>query len=524
MNMLDRVVGYFSPESGLRRTAARISLNQVRSYDGAKGGRRAGDWRATNASANVETKAALPRLRARSRDLVRNTWWGQRIEQVTVSHTVGTGIIPKPSTGDKALDKRVKRAWKKWAKQCDREGQLNFEGLQALAVRCIMESGEVLGRMVPLSAAEATRGVVPLELQLLEPDHLDQSRDRIMMVERKPLSAINAEGVVVDQGIEYTLAGKRKAYWIYPVHPGARGLVMPSASVRVPAADMLHAYRKDRIGQGRGVPWLAPVMLTGRDFADLQEAIVVKARIESCLAAFIKTNSTARTLAQAQQESNGGSASRRIESFAPGMVAYLEPGEELQTVAPSGSMQFEGVLKSTLQAIAAGAGITYDQLTGDLSRANFSSLKAGKIEFRRVVEQFQHLTLVPMFLEPLWERWCELAVLNGILPEREEGYPVEWIMPAWEPIDPMKELQADILAVRSGRMTWPQFVLAWGFDPDTQLDEIESWFGELDKRKIILDTDPRVALASTKGGAGAESQTEVNTNVAKDGGGKPAKK
>uniref|UniRef100_UPI0028EB8E5B phage portal protein n=1 Tax=Bradyrhizobium sp. SZCCHNRI2007 TaxID=3057281 RepID=UPI0028EB8E5B len=345
----------------------------------------------------------------------------------------------------------------------------------------------------------------------------------ILMAERPQANAVDIEGVIVDQGIEYDLHGKRRAYWIFPVHPGGRGLVMPSASVRVPASEMLHAYRKERIGQGRGVPWLAPVMLTGRDLADLQEAIVVKARIEACLAAFVKTTGTARTLAQATQQTGGNGQQRRIENFAPGMVAYLEQGEEVQAVSPSSSMQFDSVLRTTFQALAAGAGLTYDQLTGDLTRANFSSLKAGKIEFRRIVEQFQHLTIVAMLLDPLWEFWVGLAQDVGILPRREGGYPVEWIMPANEPIDPMKEMQADILAVRSGRMTWAQFVLAWGVDPDTQLDEIEAWFKEIDKRKIVLDTDPRAALASTKGGARNESETEVNTNVDTKSGGKPGK-
>ncbi|WP_316181397.1 phage portal protein [Bradyrhizobium sp. SZCCHNRI1009] len=524
MNVLDRVVAFFAPTAGLRRAAARVSLDQVRHYDGAMGGRRTENWRATNASANVETKAALHRLRARSRDLVRNTWWGTRIKSVTTAHAVGTGIMPKPNTGNKALDRRVKAAWRKWSKQCDREGQLNFDGLLALAAGCIVESGEVLARLVPVPRESVPRGVVPLEIQLLEPDHLDASRDRILMAERPQANAVDIEGVVVDQGIEYDVHGKRRAFWIFPVHPGARGLVMPSASVRVPASEMLHAYRKERIGQGRGVPWLAPVMLTGRDVADLQEAIVVKSRIEACLAAFVKTTSSARTLAQATQQTSANGNQRRIENFAPGMVAYLEQGEEVQAVSPSSSMQFDSVLRTTFQALAAGAGLTYDQLTGDLTRANFSSLKAGKIEFRRVIEQFQYLTLVAMLLDPLWEAWVGLAQDTGILPRREGGYPVEWIMPANEPIDPMKEMQADILAVRSGRMTWAQFVLAWGVDPDTQLDEIEAWFKEIDKRKIVLDTDPRQALASTKGGARPESETEVNSNVeTKSGGAKPGK-
>jgi lambda family phage portal protein len=523
MNVLDRFVGFFSPVAGVKRASARLTLDMVaRKYDGAMGGRRTDGWTATNASANVEIKGALPRLRARSRDLTRNTWWGNRIKSVVTAHAVGVGIMPKFNTGDKALNKRAAAAWKKWAKQCDREGQLSLDGLLALATGCVIESGEVLARLVPIAPAAAPAGVVPLEVQLLEPDHLDQSRDRIMMINRKPGAAINAEGVVVDQGVEYDLNGKRKGYWIYPVHPGARGIVMPSASVRVPAENMLHVYRKDRIGQGRGVPWVAPVMLKGRDAADLEEAVVVKSRIEACLAAFIKTNDTARTLGQkVQTEQRGDGSTRRIETMTPGMIAYLDQGEELQTVSPSSSVQFEAVLKATWLTIAAGAGITYDQLTGDLTRANFSSLRAGKIEFRRLIEQFQWHTLVAMFLDPLAERWAESAMDSGVLPRRADGYPVEWIMPANEPIDPMKDMQADILAVRSGRMTWPQFVGMWGLDPDTQLDEIEAWYADIDKRKIILDTDPRLALISTKGAAKDESNTEVNSNAKPD---KPAGK
>ena len=517
MNILDRAIAFFDPAAGVRRASARASLDQVRHSDGAKVGRRTAGWQATNASANVTIKGGLPMLRARSRDLTRNTWWGNRIRSVFVAHSVGAGIMPKVNTGNKKLDRKAKDAWKAWGRVCDGEGQLNIDGLVALATGCVIESGEVLAHMVPTKLS-ARPGVVPLELRLYEPDHLDSSRDRVMMVNRPPNGDINAEGVVVDQGVEYALDGKRKAYWIYPVHPGARGLVMPSASKRIDARDMLHAYRKDRIGQGRGVPWVAPIMLKGRDVADLEEAVVVKSRIEACLAAFIKTNDTSRTVAQkVTNESTPGGGTRRIETLSPGMIQYLEQGEELQTVAPSSSIQFESVLMSTWLTLAAGAGITYDQLTGDLRRANFSSLRAGKIEFRRLVEQFQWHTIVAMLLDPLWTRWCEAAMDAGILPRRAGGYPVEWIMPANEPIDPLKDMEADILAVRSGRMTWPQFVAAWGIDPDVQLDEIAAWFAEIDRRKIVLDTDPRLALTSTKGGAKDESNTEVNNDTSKKG-------
>jgi capsid protein len=168
-------------------------------------------------------------------------------------------------------------------------------------------------------------------------------------------------------------------------------------------------------------------------------------------------------------------------------------------VAPSSSLAFESILKTTWMALAAGAGLTYDQLTGDLTQANYSSLRAGKIEFRRLVEQFQWLTLVPMFLQPVWERFISLAIDAGELPYRTHGYPVEWLMPANEPIDPLKDLQADILAVRSGRMTWDQFVASWGNDPTTQLETIALWQKTLDEKNVVLDSDPRRTARNIKG-------------------------
>lgn len=502
MNIIDRTISFFDPQAGLKRHAARTALQMARSYDGAMGGRRTQNWAANNASANASIKGPLPLLRARSRDLMRNTWWGARIQSVYGSHAVGAGVTPVFKTGNKTLDRRAAAAWREWGAACDAEGQLDINGLINLATKCVIESGEVLARMRVSNRRDLR---VPLELQLLEPDHLDPSRDRF-----------GPDKFVFD-GIEYDKSGKRAAYWIWPVHPGERGIVVRFPSVSVPAADMLHMYRKDRIGQGRGVPWLAPVLLKGRDAADLEEAIVVKGRIEACLAAFIKSNNPGTTLAAKAAIERGadGGGPRRIEELSPGMIAYLEQGEELQTVSPSSSLQFESVLMMNWLALAAGAGITYDQLTGDLRRANYSSLRAGKIEFRRGVEQFQFLTLVAMLLNPLVRRWGDLAQDFGVLPRRAGGYPVEWIMPAVEPIDPLKDMEADIMAVRSGRMTWHNFVAAWGVDPDEQMDNIAAWFKDLDARKIVLDTDPRVALASTKGGAREEASTEVNTDVKK---------
>jgi capsid protein len=264
--------------------------------------------------------------------------------------------------------------------RCDAEGQ-SFDGLLALATGCIVESGEVLARMIPSSSRRRRpRGVVPLELQLLEPDHLDSSRDDS---DDDAAQRAFARGDVSIRASSTIINGKRKGLLD---SSGASRRARPrdadGVDQGIDAADMLHVYRKDRIGQGRGVPWCAPVMLKGRDVADLEEAVVVKARIEACLAAFIKTNDTARTLAAQKVETARRRRRGASRQFSPGMIAYLDQGEEVQTASRRRRHRSSRrCCKATWLTLAAGAGITYDQLTGDLRRANFRRCAPARSSF-----------------------------------------------------------------------------------------------------------------------------------------------
>ena len=96
MNFLDRVLGYVAPQAGLRRARHRAAIATLaRSYEGARLGRRTEGWVVAGTSANAEIGGALPRLRDRSRDLVRNNPYAAKAVQAVVSNLVGTGILPR---------------------------------------------------------------------------------------------------------------------------------------------------------------------------------------------------------------------------------------------------------------------------------------------------------------------------------------------------------------------------------------------------------------------------------------------
>jgi lambda family phage portal protein len=479
MNWLDKAIAWVSPETGLRRFRARRAAELVRlAYDGARTDRRTGGWVTTGKSANAEIAAAIVKLRERSRDLVRNNAYAARAVAEVVGNAIGTGITVQARSGSPDLDKAINAAWTAWMEQCDADSQLDFFGIQALVARTVFESGECLVRFRQRRPGDGFQ--IPLQLQVLEPDYLDQSKTQ------------KTETGYVIQGVEFDLVGRRTYYWLFGQHPGEitqtslRGSLV---SARVPASEVLHIYRKDRPGQVRGVPWLAPVVITLRDLDEYEEAELVRKKIEACFAAFVTQpqGPEGPSIAPAATDPTTG---KRIESFEPGMIEYLKPGEEITFSTPSTSTGYREYVAAKQAQIATGLQLTYEQLTGDLSRVNYSSYRAGLLSFRNGIEAFRWLTFIPMFCAAVWERFLTVAYIAGAIPN-PGPFRAEWTPPGFGSVDPYKDSVATLNRIRAGTLTLRQAIAEQGYDPDTQLDQIAEINRLLDERGIVLDCDPR---------------------------------
>ena len=221
------------------------------------------------------------------------------------------------------------------------------------------------------------------------------------------------------------------------------------------------------------MPWFAPVMLKLRDLDAYDEAELVRKKIEACFAAFVTGVQDEETLGKARTEADGS----RIETFEPGMIEYLEPGRDVKFAA-LGLGGYAEYMRLQLHAIAAGVGLTYELLTGDLSQVNYSSIRAGLIEFRRRMEALQWQLLVPGLCQPVWRRFVLAAQAAGKLPDGDIA--ADWTAPRFEAVDPMKDIQADILAVRAGVMTLKEAIARQGYEPAQVLAEIAAINAELD--------------------------------------------
>ncbi|SEQ48849.1 phage portal protein, lambda family [Faunimonas pinastri] len=468
-----QALAWIAPGAAMKRARAFSALDQKRAYDGARVGRRGDSFTAAATSANVEIGPALARLRDRSRDLARNTWAGRRILDVHVGHTIGTGINAVPATGSDRTDRQLGDAWLEWCDTSDVEGINNFAGQQALLYSSALEGGDAVMRRIPLRSGDRRR--VKLALQVLEGDLIDESRD---------LGTFDNQYSRLGVGLGTWDA--RTGLWLHSQHPGEytfRGA--PFNSTFVPVEDVIHLFRPLRAGQVRGVPVFAPILMPSRDLGDLVDAVIMKAKTEACYTGFV-TLEGERTSPLSPSRDDA-----RIEEMRPGMIAYLQEGEKISFAQPTSSGQYEQVWLSTLFGMAAGAGITYDQLTGDLRQANYSSLRAGKIEQRRLTEQTQYNVLVPQMMRRVTNWFVDAAILADVIKPRRDGWRFDYVMPAVEPIDPRKDLEADILAVRAGRMTPQTFISAWGEDWRKVIKDTSAFLKIIDAENLVLDIDPR---------------------------------
>ena len=473
--LIDRAVAVFSPEAALRRLYAREAIERKRGYDAASKGRGTEGWRATGNSADKEIAAAGPILRERMRDLVRNNPMAAQAVQVLVNNIVGYGIEPRAATNDPELNKRIDALWKRWAKRCDRHGHTNFQGLLALAVREMIEGGEVFALARPTSMRDPS--IVPLQIELREADHLDAAK----MDNR-------ADGVRIDQGIEFDRNGKRRAYWLFPDHPGGTVTVFGRRfeSVRIPAERVAHLYERQRV-QSRGVPWGAPAMRHIRDLDDWQRAELVRKKTEACLVGIVfGAEESEQGIAPSVEDAEG----HRIEQFEPGLIAYARNGKDIKFNQPAATGGLGEWLRSQQHLIASGFRVPYALMTGDLSQTNFSSSRVGLNEFRRMVEQMQWQTVIPMFCERIWGWFVEYAQTANLLPS-DVDIIAEWAPPRFESVNPLQDAQADLLEVRSGFSTIPQQIARRGYDPDEIIKETAAYNKKMDDAKIVVDADPR---------------------------------
>lgn len=430
-----------------------------RSFDAATGGRRTFGL-GTMGRLGTETALAGPTLRARATYRAVNDAFIANAVANIVAALVGAGIMPTPQHPDPETRKALAALWAAFIDSADAEGRTDGNGLQAAVALDLVIRGEAFLQV--LDGPDGPR------LKPLPPDLVDESLTRDL-----------GSGRFIVSGIEFAADGTRAAYWVLPARP-TDVFATTGAPIRISAEEILHVFKPLGPGQVRGVSWLASVILPAAELDKLTDALTMGAQVAAMFAGFLTNQNDV-----SGEDPFGGDAQPSLE---PGTLQKLAGGWDVKFAVPSQVAQVAPILKHNLRQLAAGLGIPSHLLDGDLSDANYSSLRAGLLPFRQRMEQVQYHVLVPQLLNPIWQRVVAHAVTSGKIeaPDYESdprAYRAEWIMPAALQVDPLKQVNSDVAELKAGLTSRRKLVAARGWSLDDLDSELaaEGWQPETKK-------------------------------------------
>lgn len=208
----------------------------------------------------------------------------------------------------------------------------------------------------------------------------------------------------------------------------------------------------------------------------------------------------------------------------PGTIQTLNPGEEIVWAEPADvGGNYTAWMKKQLHDVAAGMNITYEQLTGDLTDVDFSSIRAGLVEFRRRLEMERRNMIVFQLCRPFAARWLDMALLTpelniGDYYKRRYYYiNTQWDADAFEYVNPKEDVETIILEQRAGLKPHSQ---ALGERGGHDAERIDKQYDEDNKRAdklgLVFDTDPRKVARTGVTQEKADPKEDPNKDLGKE--------
>lgn len=427
---------------GLQRAIPRPTSTgggRRRTFHAAQINRLTADLYADILSGNDELQGDLRRLRGLSRRLSRDTAYGARYPRLVSEQTLGLdGIrlqarIEKRAGGrNVGLNRTLEDEWRLWGMPgtCTVDGQLSWADVQTNVVENLAVDGEALVRHV--RGAENPWGYT---LQLLDIDLLDEQ-----------FTGTWSNGNQVVMGVEIDRWQKPVAYHLWTEHPSTIGRAR--FRERIPASELELIFVARRSGQQRGVPWSAPILLDASTLGAYLEAAVHAARIGASRMAAIERDPGS----EIDEDGGDQPASAIPDEVAPGQMLNLDAGQHLKSIDwqyPTG--EIDPFTRIIVRSLATGWNTSYASLSGDLTGANYSSMRYGLLIERDVWRRVQRL-LIHRLCWPVFRAWREMAVITNRIPARTSMTDYDRVM--WQPrgwpwTDPVKEVQANVLALNN---------------------------------------------------------------------------
>jgi lambda family phage portal protein len=498
-----------------------------RRFDAAQYNRFTSSFTQSDRSINTELRADLDALRRRARDLAKNEPLAAKYLEMVTTNVVGSNgfslqarvaDIVKNADGtfgpkqDGLANTAIEAAWADWSKasNCDVSGRMSFPDMTRAIIRGVARDGEALVRI-----REGANNKYGYALQFLDIERLDTTLNR----EQAP----NVNQIIM--GIEMDTDGRPLAYWLLAAPIGRDPVARKP--VRIDAAEIIHLFITDDPEQVRGIPWMHASMIRIHHLKGFQEAAIIAARVGASKMGFF-TNKDGNTAPLADGEDAAGVPFTEAE---PGQFGMLPEGYGFESFNPDyPHANYESFVKGAKRDIGSGFGAAYHTLANDLEGVNFSSIRSGTLEERDGWMLIQRW-LVGALLDQVYAQWMDNALLSGaiLLPngsplpaaKRQKFMAHEFQGRRWQWVDPMKDIQAAVIAMENGLGDPYTIASQQGVDAEDVLDGIARFQEYAKARGVKLGSATPAAqtpAAAAEPDEDDTSQTQSKKTAQKKGG------
>lgn len=432
-----------------------------RSYAAARRNNQNANWSVMPTGANYETRISLAALIARSRQASRDDPHLSKFLNLTVSNVIGPKGIRlqanargKDGKLDIELNKMVEEQWRIWnyAENCTMSGKLDWIGVQTLAITQVERDGAFLIEIV-----DGVDNPFGVSLKTWDVTWLD-----FMYNETLP----NGNRIIMS--IEVDNDHRPIAYWLttppteitFTNHRDRR-------RTRIPAERMIHAFRVlDDESQVHGVPKFKAVLLTAKNFHAYVEGVIQSARMAANIPFFFKQSVTDGAEFTGAENPETGAEMIPLMDVSNMALNAIPPGWERDEYDPKQPTQNHAAFtKTILMEMAAGLGIPYFYLAGDMEAVNFSSSRVGLDDARDMWRGDQNF-IATKLCRRVFNVWLRSALLTGALDITLEQYKElqnpTWRARGWKYIDPTKDITADVTALENNLATYTDILAERG--------------------------------------------------------------
>lgn len=467
-------------------------------------------------------------IQDRSGDLYVNDWAARSAINALVNNVIGTGLKPQLRLPAELLGITKKEArfvslkiswlWYEWCKYCHAKGKLSFSSLQRMAFRSILRDGEMLH--VPVASATGTRRRFALTIQDIAPNRLSTPSNFV-------------DSPYVRDGVEISDAGEAVAYYIATPSTTLDFVDMRTLSsdsyTRVPAwiahrPSCFHLFLQEDEEQIRGISALSPAMKLFRHLTDSITYELYGQVAAASVPMVVETESPTVALpgyVETMTERNGEKVYH--QNVEAGTLLYLNENERIKSVESSRpSPNFLNFCELILRAVSASVDLPYEAVLKDFSKTNYSSARAALLEAWRVY-MVHRGWFEESYCQPIYAMVMEEAYLRGllVLPQGSADFyenfhlwtNATWIGPARGYVDPVKEVNSNILAYEAGFKTWTEIVAEQGQDIE---DVIETLLEEAEMKqrlqKITASSSVGAPVGETVGSGSALTTPDEHNN------------